>query len=55
MLLHDINSLECENKEALVGARKSVSLFKLLPSIVSRRYDAFRQGDMRLVRADRGS
>ena len=34
MFLHDINSLDCENTEALVGARKSVALFKYLPQIV---------------------
>lgn len=34
MFLHDVNSLECENAEALFGARRSVALFRDLPQIV---------------------
>ena len=33
-LLHDTNSLDAENTEALVGARKAVELIKELPPLV---------------------
>ncbi|RXK40913.1 hypothetical protein M231_01761 [Tremella mesenterica] len=33
MLLHDVDSLEAENKEALVGARKNVALLRHMPPI----------------------
>lgn len=35
VFLHDINSLNSENVEALKAARKSVKLFQVLPPIVS--------------------
>lgn len=35
MLLHDINSPDCENKEALAGARRSVAQFRSLSPLVS--------------------
>lgn len=35
MLLHDINSLDVENTEALKAARKSVVLFRSMPQLVS--------------------
>lgn len=35
MVLHDINSVETENPEALKEARKSVMLFRSMPQIVS--------------------
>lgn len=34
MLLHDVNSLDTENEEALNGARKSVTLIRLLAPLV---------------------
>jgi hypothetical protein len=36
MVLHDINSLDIDNPEALKAARKSVLLFQAMPQIVSR-------------------
>jgi hypothetical protein len=35
MALHDINSIDVENPEALKAARKSVLLFRAMPQIVS--------------------
>lgn len=37
MLLYDINNVESDNSAALVGARKSVAIFKTLPPMVSPR------------------
>jgi hypothetical protein len=34
MLIHDVNSLDAENKEALIGARRSVAMMRLLPQMV---------------------
>jgi hypothetical protein len=34
MLLYDTNSLDAENTEALIGARKSVALIRDLPALV---------------------
>lgn len=34
MFLHDINAEGVENKEALVGVRKAVSLIRYLPPLV---------------------
>ena len=41
MLLHDINSLECENNEGLVGARKSVALLRSGPLLPAIEVDSF--------------
>lgn len=41
MFLHDINSIDCENTDALNGARKCVALFKHLPPIVSQLFHTY--------------
>lgn len=41
MVLHDINSLDVENVEAVMAARRSVTLFRALPPIPFTEVDAF--------------
>ncbi|ORX34022.1 hypothetical protein BD324DRAFT_638058 [Kockovaella imperatae] len=41
MLLHDINSLECENQEALASARRSAALVRQGPALPSLEVDSF--------------
>lgn len=41
MVLHDINSLEVENTEAVMAARRSVTLFRAVPPIPFTEVDAF--------------
>lgn len=41
MVLHDINSLDVENTEAVMAARRSVTLFRAVPPIPFTEVDAF--------------
>ena len=40
MLLYDINTVQAENKEALIGARKAVALIRHMPLLVRYLLDA---------------